>query len=233
MRNIWALLLALFVLAAQPVTGKPVGEGASDHGKAVSEAEFRPHTPGGSSVGIGPARIARGVGDYGPFRVLEASSAALIGVTDARSPAAFSAMVRDHPGINLIEMINCPGTEDDRANLILGRMIRARGIGTHVPDGGSVRSGAVDLFLAGAHRWADPGAIFAVHAWQDTAGLQPQDYPADAPKNRAYLDYYEAMGMTPDQAAAFYAMTNSVPFNGVRWLTAAELGHFVQFNKPA
>lgn len=233
MRRILALLLALFVLAVQPVAGKPVGEGPSDRGKVVSEAHFNLDASGSRPAGIKPAQIPPGIGDYGPFRVLEASRAALIGVTDARSPAAFSAMLRDHPGVNLIEMISCPGTEDDGANLRLGRMIRARAIGTHVPDGGSVRSGAVDLFLAGAHRWADPGAIFAVHAWQDTAGFQPWDYPPDAPQNRAYLDYYQAMGMTPDQAVAFYAMTNSVPFNGVRWLTAAELGHWVRFNKPA
>ena len=55
-------------------------------------------------------------------------------------------------------------TEDDGANLRLGRMIRARGIATYVPAGGSVRSGGVELFLAGARRFADPDAEFAVHA---------------------------------------------------------------------
>ena len=67
----------------------------------------------------------------------------------------------------MLEMIEAPGTEDDRANLRLGRLIRARGIATHVPAGGSVRSGGVELFLAGTRRIADPGAEFAVHAWAD------------------------------------------------------------------
>jgi hypothetical protein len=82
-------------------------------------------------------------------------------------------------------MIECPGTEDDRANLRLGRMIHARGISTHVPAGGSVRSGGVELFLAGVSHRADPEAEFAVHSWADEDGLEAKDYPANAPENRA------------------------------------------------
>lgn len=40
-------------------------------------------------------------------------------MTDAHSLAQFDAMLRAFPGISLIEMIDCPGTEDDRANLKL------------------------------------------------------------------------------------------------------------------
>src|SRR5687768_562036 len=60
---------------------------------------------------------------YGPFRVLGTSRAALVDATDASSPSAFESMLRDHPGIEVIEMIECPGTDDDVANLKLGRMI--------------------------------------------------------------------------------------------------------------
>jgi len=51
-------------------------------------------------------------------------------------------MLNAYPGIRTIEFVECPGTLDDVANLQLGRMIRARGLDTDVPDGGSVRSGA-------------------------------------------------------------------------------------------
>lgn len=164
---------------------------------------------------------------YGPFRVIDAGHAALVDVTDGRSPALFAAMLRDHPGIATIEMVECPGTEDDLANLRLGRMIRERGIATHVPAGGSVRSGGVELFLAGAHRIADPGAEFAVHSWMDDTGLEPGDYDASAPENRRYIDYYRQMGMSPIEAEAFYAMTNSVPFSSARWFGAGEMGLWV------
>jgi hypothetical protein len=169
----------------------------------------------------------RAVTAYGPFRVIDSASAALVGITDTASPEEFSAMLRDYPAIATIEMVNCPGTDDDRANLRLGRMIRERGLATHVPEGGFVASGAVDLFVAGARRSAEPSAAFAVHSWLDDTGREPADYAPDAPENRAYLDYYRAVGMTVPEAHAFYAMTNSVPFDSPRWLTRAELARWV------
>lgn len=181
-------------------------------------------------VEVEPVPVPQGVAAYGPFRVLDEGRAALVDVTDAASPSSFTAMLHDHPGIATLEMIDCPGTDDDRANLALGRMIRARGIVTHVPDGGSVRSGAVELFLAGIRRAADPGAEFAVHAWQDEDGREPQDYAPQAPENRAYLDYYAHMGMSAAEAAAFYAMTNSVPHAGAKWLGAGEMARWVRLD---
>ena len=139
-------------------------------------------------------------------------------------------MLAAWPGIRVLELIECPGTEEDRANLRLGRMIRARGIDTHVPRGGSVRSGAVDLFLAGVHHRAEPGAEFAVHAWADEDGREPRDYPRDAPENRAYLDYYREMGMTLDEARAFYDMTNAVPNASARWMDTAQMAQWVRYD---
>jgi hypothetical protein len=181
-------------------------------------------------VDVAPAAMPLGVAAFGPFRVIDATHAALVDVTDERSPGAFAAMLRAYPGIAVLEMVDCPGTEDDQANLRLGRMIRAGGIATNVPAGGSVRSGAVELFLAGKRRSADRAAEFAVHAWMDQDGMEPADYAANAPENRAYLDYYQAMGMSAAEARAFYAMTNSVPNAQARWLSAADMGHWVRLD---
>ena len=181
-------------------------------------------------VGAAPAPVPRGVARFGPFRVLDGQRAALVDVTDSASPAQFTAMLRAFPGITLIEMIECPGTQDDRANLRLGRMIRARGIGTHVPAGGSVRSGAVELFLAGKTRVADPGAEFAVHSWADEDGREAKDYADNAPENRAYIGYYQEMGMAEGEARTFYAMTNSVPNARAKWLSAADMGRWVRLD---
>ena len=174
-------------------------------------------------VAARPAAQPRAIASYGPFRVLDASRAALVDVTDAASPAHFAAMLRAHPAVRTLEMVDCPGTADDSANMKLGRMLRAAGLATHVPRGGSVRSGAVELFLAGAERRIDEGAEFAVHAWLDDEGRQPADFAADAAENRTYLDYYREMGMAPERASAFYAMTNSVPHEEARWLDAREM----------
>lgn len=169
----------------------------------------------------------RPLASFGPFRVIDAQTASLVDVTDSSSPAQFAALLNAHPGITELRLLECPGTEDDLANLQLGRMIRAHNIATHVPSDGSVRSGAVELFLAGARRIADPGAEFAVHSWEDEDGRQPSDYAASAPENRRYLDYYRQMGMSPIEAEAFYAMTNSVPFDSARWFGAQVMGLWV------
>ena len=146
--------------------------------------------------------IPRGIAAYGPFRVLDAGHAALVDVTDASSPAQFTAMLRDHPGIATLELVECPGTDDDRANLSLGRMIRR----------------------------ADPQAEFAVHSWEDENGREPSDFAPDAPENRIYLDYYRDMGLTAGEATAFYTMTNSVSFDHAKWLTTADLARYVRLD---
>ena len=180
-----------------------------------------------------PAKIPAGIASYGPFRVLDSGRAALVDATNERSPGQFTAMLHAFPGIRTIEMVECPGPDDDRANLRLGMMIHARGLTTHVPEGGSVRSGAVELFLAGKDHLAEPGAEFAVHSWADEFGLEPKDYPADAPENRIYIDYYREMGMSESEARSFYAMTNSVPNGDAKWLTTADMAHWVKVDAPA
>ena len=229
MRCLAALALSLIAFSAVPAAAQVVTvtetveitEYISDDAQVSGSERF---------VMAAPVELPRGIASFGPFRVLDPGRAALVDATDEASPAQFQAMLRAYPGIALIEMIECPGTEDDRANLKLGRMIHARGISTHVPAGGSVRSGGVELFLAGKSRIADPGAEFAVHSWADEDGREAKDYAANAPENRAYIAYYEDMGMAEPQARAFYAMTNSVPNARAKWLTAADMGLWVRLD---
>jgi hypothetical protein len=228
MLRLGAILLPLVALLATPALAETVvSETIEEFVVAESKSDrFVAAIPAGAPF----AALPKGIAAYGPFRVLDRGRAALVDVTDERSPAAFAAMLRDHPGIAVLEMIECPGTEDDRANLKLGRMIRAQGIVTHVPKGGSVRSGGVELFLAGAKRIADPGAEFAVHAWEDEDGREAGDYDPAAPEHQAYLTYYRELGMSPTEAAAFYAMTNSVPHAEAKWLNAAQMGLWVRLD---
>ena len=215
MRSIAALFLALAAFAAPPSHARPADGAISEEWVVVEGA--------GRLVAAAPALRPPALAEYGPFLVLDERRAALVDATDAASPARFAAMLRDYPAIGVLEMIECPGTDDDRANLALGRMIRAARIETHVPRGGSVRSGAVELFLAGAARRADDGAEFAVHSWIDELGREVDDVAAGAPEHRAYLDYYVEMGMDPGRARAFYDMTNSVPNGAAKWLTAQDM----------
>ena len=182
--------------------------------------------PAGASRFVSPQQRQaerESIASYGPFRVLEDGTAALVGVTDSASPRHFAALLAAHPEIAVLTFIEAPGTQDDVANMQMGRMIRARGMETRVEAGGSVRSGAVELFLAGAERSISDKAEFAVHGWLDYYGMGAQDYPANAPEHRRYLDYYAEMGMEAADARAFYAMTNSVPFDQALWLSGGEM----------
>lgn len=231
MRQIATLLLSLLTLLPQQTAAQ-----ALPYDFNFEEVELTPPEEDGDrllglSVSQSPRNEARGR-TYGPFRVMDASHAAMAGVTDSRTPAAFSAMMRDYPGIATLEMIDCPGTENDFANLRLGRMIHARGIATYVPEGGWVASGAVELFLAGREHGAAPSARFAVHSWEDDSGRGPNDYAPNSPRNRVYLDYYRAMGMSESEARAFYAMTNSAPFSRPQFLTANDMARWIHQDGP-
>lgn len=235
MRRFAALALALTALIGAPAAAQVVTETVTvTYEIEVSDSGDDDALPADTGsdrfVAAAPTKVPHGIARFGPFRVIDPTHAALVDATDEASPAEFKAMVRAYPGIATLEMIECPGTYDDRANLQVGRMIHARGIATHVPSGGSVRSGAVELFLAGKTRVADPGSEFAVHSWADDTGREAKDYAADAPENRAYIGYYEEMGMPEPQARAFYAMTNSVPNKSAKWLTAADMGQWVKLD---
>jgi hypothetical protein len=230
MRKLTALFLSILATLAQPAAAQVIVY------QQVTEEVIEVPVTGNDRLVQSEEpelKLPKGIASYGPFRVLDQSHAALVDTTDTRSPAQFAAMLHAFPAIRTLELIECPGTDDDRANLKLGVMIHDRGIATDVPDGGSVRSGGVELFLAGVRRSAAANAEFAVHSWADDLGLEPKDYGPNAPENRIYIDYYRRMGMSEAEARAFYAMTNSVPNADAKWLGRADMAHWVHLDQPA
>lgn len=171
-----------------------------------------------------PASMA--YGQYGPFRVIAADTVEMTGTVDSYTPALFRQMIQHFPGIKRIEMLDCDGSVDEAANLHLARMIHNAGISTNVPAGGSIRSGAVELFLAGVTRTADRNAEFIVHSWMDENGRQARDFPLSDPVHAEYLDYYAEMGVPAPTAQAFYALTNSVPFSEQLRLSRNDMARF-------
>lgn len=173
------------------------------------------------------APATKSLASFGPFFVVAPDRVQLNGSIESDTPGQFKAMLRAFPAIRQIDMVDCPGTGDDEANLMLARMVRQAGIATYVPNGGSVRSGGVELFLAGAKRHADPQAEFAVHSWQDEDGFEPDDYADSDPVNREYVDYYREMGMSEDKAKAFYALTNSVAHDDALYLKPRDIAAYI------
>lgn len=177
----------------------------------------------GSQASLEPEPPARALAQFGPFSVVDSHSAAMRGVIETETPAQFAAMLRAYPGITMLQMIECPGSDDDEANLKLARLLHAAQIETFVPAGGSVRSGAVELFLAGVRRRADPSAEFAVHSWRDALGREAPDLPPIDPVHREYLAFYRDMGLSDDSATRFYALTSSVGFDDALYVAPIQL----------
>ncbi len=170
---------------------------------------------------FGPSRLP--LAQSGPFYLTARDTIEMIGVVDSESPRQFAAFLAAHPGVARLVMVDCPGSVDEDANHRLAREVRRAGLATVVPRGGSVRSGAVELFLAGVRRSAARDAEFAVHSWRDEDGHEAADFAADDPVNVEYIDFYKEMGLSDAAARAFYALTNSVPFGAVRALSAADM----------
>lgn len=176
------------------------------------------------------AKPSAALANYGPFRVVNHGRAEIVGEIASNAPQLFNRMVKAYPGISRIDFIDCPGTTDDAAIFSVARMIRKLGIATHAPAGSFVASGGVELFLAGVKRSADPAAEFAVHSWIDEDGMQADDFAADHPVHRDYLNYYREIGMSVEKARAFYQLTNSAPFEDAIYLQPRDIAAYVAMN---
>lgn len=194
----------------------------------AEDADFaatRRYAPNAALATLGHAKAT-----YGPFSVIDGTTVRMAGDVTSATPRQFAAMLAAFPGLKRLEMVDCPGSLDEEANLILARAVRRQGMETVVPAGGSIRSGAVELWLAGVTRRAAPDAEFGVHSWADEYGREANDYPAADPVHAEYLGYYREMGMDAAKARAFYALTNATPFDDVRYLTRDDMARFVTLN---
>ncbi|QNO29066.1 alpha/beta hydrolase [Sphingopyxis sp. OPL5] len=199
-----------------------------DDEAVASDADLgatRRYAPSSQLAALGRAKAV-----YGPFSVIDATTVRMAGDVDGATPRQFAAMLAAYPTLKRIEMVDCPGSLDEAANLILARAIRRQGMETVVPAGGSVRSGAVELWMAGVRRSAAPDAEFGVHSWADEYGREARDYPASDPVHAEYLSYYREMGLDDAKAHAFYAMTNATPFDDVTYLTRDDMARYVTLN---
>ena len=184
-------------------------------------------SPFAIDLGLPRRELGVAIAEFGVFRVIDQSTVEINGIVGSTAPRDFASLLRAFPGITMLQITDCAGTDDDEANFALARMIRARGMTTYVPAYGSARSGGVELFLAGARRRADEGASFAVHSWRDEDGYEAGDFALSDPVHQDYIRFYREMGMSEANARAFYQMTNSVGFDDVLWLTKDDLARYI------
>ena len=152
------------------------------------------------------------------------------GVIGARTPSSVLELAFMNPEVRTIVLVDMPGSIDDVAMVRAGRYIRQFGLDTHVSADSEVASGATDLFLAGEHRSAEPGARFGIHSWgggpvpaTDLPPVLATDLPRDHEDHLKYLDYYAEMGIPGE----FYWRTlSAAPAEGIHWMTEDELERF-------
>ncbi|MDA8016397.1 MAG: alpha/beta hydrolase [Thermoanaerobaculia bacterium] len=153
----------------------------------------------------------------------------MAGEINSRTLEQFHEVMETSSGVETLVLTVVPGSLDDEINLQLGLEVRKRGLATHVPSGGMIASGGVDLFLAGVRRNLEKGAYVGVHSWATGNGSSGASLGRDHPAHRLYLDYYEALEIPAD----FYWFTlESAPVDAMHWMTADELERFAMITQP-
>lgn len=149
------------------------------------------------------------------------------GVIDRTTPLLVKDLISNSPSVTTIVMYACPGSKNDKANLKASLAIYKAGYKMYIPFDGWVASGATDMFLAGSIRVIENTKNpVGVHSWSGGSN-NATDYSVGHKKHQSYIDYYENIGFTTQEAEEFYYFTiNSAPANGVHWMTELELSQY-------
>ncbi len=165
--------------------------------------------------------------EFGIFTVLDSNTVEIDGVIDKRTPQDFDEMIGKYPNVKIINMLNCPGSKNDEANLIVSKKIHDMGIGFHLFSTSSIASGAVDMFVGGVRRTKEPGAKIGVHSWRGRNGKTAMSYPVGDIVHQPYINYYRSIGFTEKEAEAFYYFTiNAAPEQTIHWMTEKEIKQY-------
>lgn len=152
----------------------------------------------------------------------------LMGDLNSRSLGQVRKALAAHPEVTTLVLTACPGSIDDETLVKIGRLVRSRGLDTHLLESSVIASGAVDLFLAGVSRTMEKGAVLGVHSWADTA-YTATDVPRDHPDHALYVDYVNEM-LGGD---AFYWFTiDAAPADGIHWMTSEEVSRYGLLTAP-
>ena len=128
--------------------------------------------------------------------VVEDSVAHAYGTTDTESFAEVREVLRRNPQIDTLVLRDVPGTKDMFTNTRIARLIRRRGIDTHLERSSRIASGGVDLFLAGERRTMECGASIGVHSWKNVDGDTPASLGFD-PAAPYMQEFHAEIGVDP------------------------------------
>ncbi len=164
---------------------------------------------------------------FGIFEITDnGNTIEMDGEIDSQSLNNFKALIAAFPNVTTINIKNCDGSLDDDINLQLSTLVHQKKINTHLLDGGLIASGGTDFFLAGIERSKGSNTKIGVHSWAGD-GKEATDFPEGDPEHQKYIDYYIAIGFSPDQAKSFYYFTiNAAPAASMHWMTDVEIQQY-------
>lgn len=169
---------------------------------------------------------------FGIFEVqLDETTVIMDGEISSSSLNDFNQLLQNHPSINRIEIVECGGSTDDEINLQLSLKVHQQGIEIHLNDNGLIASGGVDFFLAGVKRTKGSNTQIGVHSWggEDDDGneISATDFPVGHPNHLPYIEYYQAVGFSQQDAEGFYYFTiNAASADDIYWMTDAEIAQY-------
>lgn len=166
---------------------------------------------------------------FGIFEVQsDFSTVVMDGEINSSTLDHFNDLISAYPNINLISMVEVPGSSDDEVNLEVSLKVHQLDISTHLVDNGEIASGGVDFFLAGKNRTIGSDVYIGVHAWagEDENGNEKSatEYPVGHAEHLFYISYYTSIGFSEEEAEAFYYFTiNAAPPEDIHWMTEEEI----------
>lgn len=153
--------------------------------------------------------------------VVRGETAYAYGTTRYQSLGYVKQVLRDNPQIEHIVLRNMPGTQDADTNIVIARLLRDKGISTHLERRSRIASGAVDLFIAGKERTMECGAKIGVHAWS-SGHINPREMARD-PRQTYHEGFLADMGVDPH----FYVFTReAAPPESLHFLTTEEIERY-------
>ncbi|GAB5403169.1 MAG: hypothetical protein Aurels2KO_14000 [Aureliella sp.] len=148
--------------------------------------------------------------------------AEMVGTIGTLAPARLIEVIVEHPEVRTIVMRNVPGSIDDLACFEVMRLVHKHGFIVHVPKGGVISSGGVDVYLAAKQRTAHEDSLIGIHAWGDLDG-SGSDASRDKEEHADFLKVFAEVGIPAD--FYWYSMKVASP-DEMHWMTPAERKRF-------
>ncbi|WP_106790731.1 alpha/beta hydrolase [Aquimarina sp. Aq78] len=166
--------------------------------------------------------------DFGIFKSINETTAEMNGTITSSTPAHFNNLLAKYPKLKRINMLDCPGSSDDDANLVVSKKMHDSGIEFHLSARSVIASGAVDMYVGGIKRTREQGSRIGVHSWGAAPG-EPiaTSYPVGHAVHLPYINYYKSVGFTQKEAEDFYYFTiKAAPAESVHWMTEEEITQY-------